>query len=426
MKRLSLTIIPVLLILSFLSFVTQPVAHAAGLIASSPSGYAYAAYATTPLGATFGQSGSTLGPVAEVGMACDPLSHSAKNSIANVSLANLMRSGSAQTSVTTYHNSKLSSIQTTSTLQNLNVLGGLITAKQVRARITSKLTSTSAKSTVDEATFIGLKVAGRSITGSVARNSIIRLPKLGYVGLNEENLSNGRDMTSVSITMIDVHVTMTNSFKLKAGTHFIIVAASSQNLRTLQPAFVGAVSFGALTQISAHPGSVSSTAVNPAAIGCGGGNAQNSASSSSIPSAGTTGQVIDTASGQLARTGAFASSSSTVSNLYLFRGLIQASKVKAVANASWNGHGTSAATTTLADVKVSNISLLVSSAPNTHVAIPGLGYMVLNEQSSSNTSTHPNVTVNGIDIYVTTPNIYGIPVGTQYIFAHANAGVSSY
>jgi hypothetical protein len=64
-------------------------------------------------------------------------------------------------------------------------------------------------------------------------------------------------------------------------------------------------------------------------------------------------------------------------------------------------------------------------APNTRIDIPGLGYIIVNEQTRTVKSNVATQTVNMLHLYVTVPgNAFGLVSGTQVIVGHASAGIS--
>src|SRR5260221_623598 len=56
--------------------------------------------------------------------------------------------------------------------------------------------------------------------------------------------------------------------------------------------------------------------------------------------------------------------------------------------------------------------------------IPGVGYVIVNEQKITITSTGASASVNGFDLVVTMANSFGLPSGTRIIVAHSNASVT--
>ncbi len=121
-----------------------------------------------------------------------------------------------------------------------------------------------------------------------------------------------------------------------------------------------------------------------------------------------------------------ANSSSNVQNVQLLSGTVTADAVTTTAQAAFtNGSGSASATTTLLNAKVLGISLSDHPTPNTRITLPGLGYILVNEQKITITSTGAKATVNAFDIVVTMSNSFGLPIGTHIIVAHSDASVTT-
>ncbi len=149
----------------------------------------------------------------------------------------------------------------------------------------------------------------------------------------------------------------------------------------------------------------------------------NSVTSISLPPLASTG-VVDTSVSSAATGGDKSSTAmSTVNNLSLLGGLVGADVVRSVSSSvsSSGGFSTSSTGTTFTNAKVLGIPVLVDVAPNTKITLPGLGYVILNEQFSKVTSSSASLTVNAIHIKVSESNALGLPVGTQLIVAHAES-----
>jgi hypothetical protein len=103
----------------------------------------------------------------------------------------------------------------------------------------------------------------------------------------------------------------------------------------------------------------------------------------------TTGVVGDNA--------ASAQSYSTVQDVSILNGVITAKLVEAMASSAGNGAqaGSNAAGTTLVDLVINGVATGVSSpGPNTQIGIPGVGTLILNEQTASGNGT----TSSGLDV----------------------------
>jgi hypothetical protein len=128
----------------------------------------------------------------------------------------------------------------------------------------------------------------------------------------------------------------------------------------------------------------SAVAVLPAVTADDGAMADDAADGMSVPGTLTTEALTGTTSGAIGDAAA-AQSVATVFNVNLLNGLITASSLTATVSSTSNGaQATSNALgSTLADLVVNGVQLTsgdASIAPNTRVTLPGVGYVVVNEQ----------------------------------------------
>lgn len=118
-----------------------------------------------------------------------------------------------------------------------------------------------------------------------------------------------------------------------------------------------------------------------------------------------------------------AGSSATLESVSILNGLITADGVVAIASSS--AQGSNADGSSLANLTVNGVSL-GEPAPNTRVDLPGVGYVVLNEQ----TNTTDGITVNMIHVVLQQPvlGLLGRVVGYQttgeIIVGSASSGVN--
>lgn len=99
----------------------------------------------------------------------------------------------------------VSSAQSTSELENVSVLSGLITADVVTAIASSYRNASGAASDAEGSSFVNLVVNGVSVTTDVAPNTRVDLPGVGYVLLNEQRRA-GDGVTSSGMTVNMIHV----------------------------------------------------------------------------------------------------------------------------------------------------------------------------------------------------------------------------
>lgn len=143
-----------------------------------------------------------------------------------------------------------------------------------------------------------------------------------------------------------------------------------------------------------------------------GSNSEENMNSGSV---NTTGDAIKNASVTKTLT------TSVVNRANLLQGRITASRVKAVSATIRDAGGmrTSAAGSSLTNVVVFGETLEVAPGPNTRITLPRFGYAVLNEQFTGNVGSLEFLAVNGIHVYITEMNPLRIPVGSQFVMAHA-------
>jgi hypothetical protein len=109
-------------------------------------------------------------------------------------------------------------------------------------------------------------------------------------------------------------------------------------------------------------------------------------------------------------------------------GLITSDVAKSVSTTSFTGIGQftySSAGSSFTNLRVLGIPINYMPAPNTTIALPGIGKVVLNEQITH--SIYPgnaHFSVNMIHVFVTLPNLLGIPLGTEVVVSSATSGVT--
>lgn len=431
MRRIMTLLIVICTLLS-LSLWLSPAGEAATqTLAGYSSGYAHGGDATIPANPSGNSSQTFIGPLAPVWNGCNTSSNATRNNSATeASLSTLAGVSSVKSTVTTQRSPSQISAQTVSNVQGVSILNGLITVGQIITEANSVGTASGASSNDTGSKIVGLSISGLSPINYLPKpNTTIQLPGVGYVVLNQQvGPYNGPNSTSLSITMIHVHVTSTTIPGVLANTDIVVGNANSSFFRTSIPALVNGNTY-ALSLLGNEGGNSGSvTPVAGAQIGCAGGTQQSNVNNSNLSNVGSTGVVNDSASGQIAQSGANVTTISNIANLNLLNGLIQGPAITSTAHATWNGVGTGngSASVNLSNLTIAGTKLSSSPAPNTRISLAGLGYVVVNEQYAQISGSSVVEDVNAIDIVVTTPNSFGLSVGAHLIVGYASASISGY
>ncbi len=117
---------------------------------------------------------------------------------------------------------------------------------------------------------------------------------------------------------------------------------------------------------------------------------------------------------------------SDVVSINLLAGLISAQEIKSVSTTTLDSNNhfhTSAAGSSFTNLLVLGVPYNGLPAPNTQIALPGIGHIVLNEQITFQNNIEAQLTVNMLHLVVDTVNILGIPVGTELVISNAASGI---
>ena len=427
-KIQTLLAVPLLLALLIWPVIGEaaPTPQTTGTFPALVSGNAYAGYLVS----------SNVGIVASVGalfvsqLSSCTTSNLTSNSSAlsmqiNSGLTPVLNSGTLADQTQSTFTSTNATVQSSSTINGLTMFNGLVTADTIQSTASSTADASTASSS-GGATFVNLVVGGNSITASPAPNTYLTLSGVGSITLNRQVTSTTYPSSSMSVWAMVVHVTVANNiFGLPVGSTLYVGEASSNVQALSSPHTVGALSYALEANGLAGPGAAQSGPWAQAVVGCGGGNVTVTLASVSVPNVGSVGSMVDTASGQITSSpsrGA-AQASSTDQQVSLLGGLITATTVASSASAAIKGSntGTTSGSTTLTTATVLGLPVSVNPAPNTTINLPGIGRVVLNEQSSSITASQASMHVNAIHVYVTLANLLGLPVGAQIIVGHSEA-----
>lgn len=317
-------------------------------------------------------------------------------------------------------------VHNTSTITGVSLLNGLVKADAIKAVANTSANTKRITSNTNGSSLVNLKIAGKPVKANVSPNSKLNLPGIGYVELKHvQKGGNGRQTGRISVDMITVVVTQNNSFGLPVGARIVVGHAASGFSRTQPKANLGGQAYTAYAKTSSP---LLANEVGRAAfifVGCegtGGKVKRNNISDVGIDGILSLGAGDTTAYGRQLVSGGVAKTSARVAGVDLLGGLIKADTITAAAQDTYrNGVRTSStAGTQFANLKVLNVPLPINVRPNTRISLPGIGYVVINQQIIPKPTSTARTQVNGLHVYVTTQNLLGIPVGTEIIVAHAD------
>jgi len=368
---------------------------------------------------TYANVGSvvTSGPSAVVGLGCTRLAGLHRtNSTAGVSVPPLVSTSTIATTADTFLTPMKSAL--TASTQGVSLLSGLITASVATAA--SSTSNSAGVFSVSSAgtSFTNLVVAGVSITALPAPNTRITLPGFGYVVLNEQVSRIGATSALLSINALRVFITTANPLGIAPNTNLLISHADS-GLAGPVAGVLGGFAYGSTARVGSLITSGPSFLASMHCLGTGGAVGTNTGLGITIPSLLSTGTITDTVMGTVTAAAATGEATSTVQSANVLSGLVNATGVKADAHAT-----TDSTTFTYTDTGTGFVTLSVAGfpaidanvAPNTQLAIPGVGTLYLRRTIRSARS----IEIRMIELVLTNV-VSGLPVGTDLRVAVAAA-----
>lgn len=421
-----------LLLVIVAAVILLAVTAGSGAAASPVKGYfrgdAYGSYGFTsagPVSAALGRSAWIVCPCTGTG------GNVRSNTVASLSASNTLKTAQIYNTVYALNNGTQANVQDTSQVSSLLALNGLITADAVHAAANTTANATAISSSDAGSSFVNLRVAG-VLHATVNANTRIDLASLGYVILREESRTgDGVNSGGITVNMVHVFITTSNSLNLPVGAQIIVGHASSGFVRApVQIQYSGfAYAEQAITTSSLLNAEIGRIA--PIYIGCEGTNGNtvtNTIAGLNVAHVITSGTGNSAGVTTFSNGVATAKTTASVKNLNLLDGRITADAVTAVATSSYSGGlgSSSTAGSTFLNLHVLGVSIAANAAPNTRINLPGIGYVMLNEVTRSASASGASTRVNMIHVYVTTSNTLGLPVNTQILVAVASSGVNPF
>ena len=380
----------------------------------------------TEANAKAGDVGVALGRSAYLPCPCRGTSgKTLTNQITDLKAKNVLSAKTVHNALYTKRDSVHAVSITSSTISNLNLFNGLITATTIKGVANVNATKTALTGSTTGSTFGSLRVAGKSISANVAANSVISLAGIGKLTLKKVTTIKSSTRYDTTVEMLVVDVTVNNKFNLAVGAQIVVGHAYGGYTRVGAAPSVGGQAY--VTDANTTIGNDLQNRIGRAAFvsfSCDGTNGKtrtNNVAGLGVDRLVRIGSGDTTATGGPTSTGAYAKTTARVQSLSLLNGVITASIVTASAEESLvDGKQTrSTKGTSFVGLKVLGVSLPVAVPANTKIFLPLLGYVILNEQIVPTSGGQTQV--NGIHIKVSAINTLKLPVNSEIIIAHAHA-----
>jgi len=400
-------------------------------LAGAFDGNAYASFAN----AKAGQIGASVDRSAFVSCTCEGTGGKTVSKEVDAIKAgdsgNALRARETISTTFTQKTDSTAEVQNTATINGLNALGGMITADNVKASADVSATASAMTPSTSGSKFTNLKIAGQAIPDQVPPNTAVALPGLGTATLNKIATQGGFHKNGqVEVEMMIIDVTARgNSLNIPAGSKIVIGHAVAAFTRD-QPAYVFNGQAYAVTANGAggndlqnHVGRAAPVSID--CEGTGGKTRTNSINGLAVPGMMDSGDAITTAFAGPEGTAQVARTTASVADLNLMDGMITAPSIQAVAQDSIQDGAETTSTdgSGFTGLTIAGVAVPLDTPPNTTLPLPGIGTVVVNEQS---VQKRGNVSVNGLHITVTSPNSLGMAVGTELIVAHVNASAKPF
>jgi hypothetical protein len=340
---------------------------------------------------------------------------------AGVNLPPVVTGGAVNTNVS----SSPQNAQATSDTVNINLLGGLISAQEIKAvSATTMQSDGSFQVSSAGSTFSNLVILGQVYNGSVPANTRIELPLLGYIVLNEQTSHIENAMANLSVNMLHIHITALNILGLQVGTEVVVSNASSGMLNVFAPAILNGQSFGSEVLGPLLTSSPSAPVILPC-LGTHGVYMTNSLAGVNLAGILTSGTITNAGESNLTNNMSSGQQMATVQGLNLLNGLIRANVMLAQVNAVVNGNIQvfSTGTDRLVGISIAGHPEITDNVPyNTSISLAGLGTLYLKRVVRTNPPTH-SIEVRSLELLVDQNNSYGLPIGLDVIVGDASIQV---
>lgn len=276
-------------------------------------------------GGAFGTSVTVDGTIVSqktgrIGIGCAVNPVFKQDSVAGVDVAGLLNVGNVVTTAERFLTPDALVVRTSSEIENIQLLGGLVGASAVKATSVTRRVESGFQTHAGDTHFASLVVAGIPIDLDVAPNTQVDIPLVGHVSINERASFVGANRANHRTTMLRVVVTLPILFDV--GTE-IIVGNAQTNMNN-----VVAILGGAAYSTSVQVGDLS--LLDPSfrqGLPCGGTRGElrsNGGVLVGLPGVLDSATALNTAQGQSTPTGAVGTTTTSIDSTDLLSGLLTA------------------------------------------------------------------------------------------------------
>jgi hypothetical protein len=389
----------------------------------------------------FASAGATQVQALGVTVQSDPTAQSvvtgntdqhAQQKIASAKVGTLLAAGVATTDATaTVDSSKGVSVVAHAHTAGVNLLGGLIkiSAIDTYSTITADPGTTPTANMTTQ--LLGLTINGKSYPANINPNTGLTIPGVVSILINQQQVATSDD--SATVLGAGLKVTLLGSRNGASAGAMIAVNPITNVVQPgngeVKPGYgLGGAAYGAYVtanvggQIQAETGKIAM--VTTPAQGTEGKTLSNSTAKAYLAGVLNLGAITSSTVGIRSDALSQATDTSTIANLSLFGGLIQAKALSATSTAAATPTGGSVSGgLTFVKLVIAGKTIPVNVAPNTTIHVLNLGRVTINEQTPvvNNGVVHAFRTI-GLHIVLDTRRA-GLPVGADVQVAFAQSQV---
>lgn len=334
-----------------------------------------------------------------------------EHTVSGVDASPLLTTGTVRTTAARFAISGNRRVRTTSEIENISLLGGLLTISAVRAVSTTILTDSGFQLSSSGSELVDVRLAGVPLFSETPPpNTEIDLVGIGRVVFNERQSKIREDNAFRRVKMVKVIVEVENPL-VEVGTRIIVASASSQ-MRLSAGVALGGTAFGSRLTVGDITVLEPSFGQSMPCLGTGGEIRSNTGTGVDVPGVLTSGTVHNTAQGTVDTTGAEGTMVAAIEDANVLAGLVTADLIRARTHLADDGVDLTRRTTgtRFAGLQVEGFPEIVGDVPrNTRLDIVGLGTLWLKR-----VLWFPKaVEVRMIQLEVLNENDLGLPVGTD-------------